>query len=89
MSTNIVISCKSTPFSAAKPSRPAALPNLIDLKSSYILCTKKKTEHKDKEEVKNIKRRKRKKCGSHYVIHSIERYNLFKLFSLYIFFVIE
>ena len=47
-------------------------------------------EHKDKKEARNIKRRKEKKgWSSHYVIYSIERYNLLKVFSLYAFYVID
>ena len=47
-------------------------------------------EHKDIKEARNIKKRKKKEgCGNHYVIYSIERYNLLKLFSLHSFYVID
>ena len=54
--------------------------SFIQYQTYYI----QETRNKDKKETKNIKRRKKRKGGSHYVIHSIESHNPFRLFSLYI-----
>ena len=59
-------------------------------KKSYIQCQThyiQKKRNKVKKETRTIKRRKKKEMGgSHYVIHTIDRHNPFKLFSLYTFY---
>ena len=58
----------------------------IQYQTHYI----QKKRNEGKKETRNIKRRKKKEMGgSHYVIHTIDRHNPFKLFSLYTFYAID
>ena len=53
----------------------------IEYQTYYI----QNTRTKDKKEGRNIKIRENEMGGSHYVIHSFESHNPFKLFNLYTF----
>ena len=71
------------------PQNKSRKKSYIQYQTHYI----QKKRNKGKKETRNIKRRKKIEMGggggSNYVIHTIDRHNPFKLFSLYTFYAID
>ena len=60
-----------------------------NLQKNHTYYKQKKQKIKTKKKLETLKEGKERSGGSHYVIHSTEIHNLFKLFSLYTFYVID